>query len=181
MCRTQCWISSGSFLLSDPLQSFGFKYPPYAADSWYTSLVQNFLLNCIFTQQLWIWHFHCVLNLHLKKNRFLFYRPPFTQVSPSWWKQFHFFHLLRKSSWNYLFCYASSIISKSYQVFSKYIWNPTTPDLPSSKYYHLSPKHCNNLWKCSSHLNGSLALFCLFSTKARMVHFKYIRLCYSSS
>lgn len=92
-------------------------------------------------------------------------------VFPFLLKATPFFLLLRKSSWNYhrlLFSYALCVISKCYQVFSKYIQNLTTADPPSPKYHHLSPKYYN-LWNFTSLFPGSLALSHLFSTKARMI------------
>lgn len=122
----------------------------------------------------------------MHKTRFLIVpppKPPFIQSHSSHWKQFHSsscsesHHGVAIDSFFLYLIHNKKILSI---LFSKNTPNLTTSDHPSLEYHHHSAKLCKELWNCGRLLNEFLALYHPLSTKARMIHFNYGRLCSSN-
>lgn len=145
-------------------------------------------LNSKRTQQLWTWHFH----LHFKSASEIWYaykQLPSSQATlytdfSLLLKAIPFFQLLRDSSWSYQRVLFSCAISKSYQHYSpniSKIWPFLT--IPVQSIIISQPNDHNELWNCSSLLNGWLPIYSWLPPtyapqKNRIIHFKHIRSCH---
>lgn len=155
-------------------------------------LILNVQLLSKLTQQPRTWCFHLCFKsaseiLHTQNQV-----PdcPFPPSHPSYsfplsLKAIPFSQLLGESSWSYhrlLFSYTLYTVRKSYQLYfsnrSK-VWSPLT--VPGQSIIIAQPNYCNKFWNCSNLLNKFLLPSHPFSTKVKIIHFKYVRWCFSSS